>query len=122
MCDAVETVIVAETTDHEQSRGRSARNPTPSSKAQDNQQADVEIIAATKKPTKNTKRTTPAGGEDGLDTSRKSSKYGDALLEIMQRLMEQVVELKRESKEQQASIQELQHQHQGSQQQSQAAV
>ncbi|KAH7012508.1 uncharacterized protein B0I36DRAFT_339502 [Microdochium trichocladiopsis] len=100
MSNAMEIVIVAETTDHEQSRRRSARNPTPSAEAQDNQQEDVEIIAATKKPTKNTKRTTPAGGEDGLDTSRKSSTYGDTLLEMMQRLMEQ-----------QATIQELQHQH-----------
>ncbi|EGY20904.1 uncharacterized protein VDAG_02428 [Verticillium dahliae VdLs.17] len=103
-------------------RLRSTRNPTPSAKAQDNQQADGESVASTKKPTKNAKRTAPAGGEDGLDTGRKSSTYGDALLEMMQRLMEQVAELKRESKEQQATIQELQHQHQGSQQQSEAVV
>lgn len=83
---------------------------------------DGEIIVATKKPTKNAKRTTPAGGEDGSDTSRKSSAYGDALLEMMQRLMEQVAELKREGQEQQATIQKLQHEHQGSQQQSQAAI
>ncbi|KEY65225.1 hypothetical protein S7711_11582 [Stachybotrys chartarum IBT 7711] len=122
MSDAVETVIVAETTDNEEPQRRSARNPTPSAKAQDNQQANGEIIAATKKPTKNAKRTTPAGGEDGLDGSRKNSTYGDALLGMMHKLMEQVEELKREGKEQRTTIQKLQHEYQGIRQQSQAAV
>jgi hypothetical protein len=95
-------------TDNEEPRRRSARNPTPSAKAQDKQPANGEIIAATEKPTKNAKRTTAAGGEDGSDASRKNATYGDALLEMMHRLMEQVEELKREGKEQRTAIQRLQ--------------
>ncbi|EEY19817.1 conserved hypothetical protein [Verticillium alfalfae VaMs.102] len=86
-------MIVAETTDYGPSRRRSARNPTTSSKVQDNLRADENGFIAARNPSKNTKRTTAAGIKVGLDASKKTSTYGDALLETLQRLRAQVAEL-----------------------------
>jgi hypothetical protein len=77
--------------------------------------SDVAVV--TKKPTKTTERATVIGGQDGVDTSGKSGVFGDSLMETLQRLLEQVRELKREGKEQQATIQELHRIHQDPRQQ-----
>jgi hypothetical protein len=97
MSDAVETVIVAETTDHELSRRRSARNPTPSAKLQDNQQADSEVIAVIaviKKPIKNTKRTTAEQGgpapEPGDPTTQRQLQDTERQLKEVREQLEEI--------------------------------
>ncbi|KAM0269035.1 hypothetical protein ACHAQH_009852 [Verticillium albo-atrum] len=99
---------MAEPTDHESGPRRSNRNPTLTTKAHDNLQADDEIILTAKRTTKNGKRTATTIGNDGEEPKKKSNAYGDAMLKMMQKGLAQMEDMQKEGKEQQATIQELQ--------------
>ncbi|KAM0269842.1 hypothetical protein ACHAQH_009636 [Verticillium albo-atrum] len=88
---------MAEPTDHESGPRRSNRNPTLTTKAHDNLQADDEIILKAKRTTKNGTRT--ATTMDGEESKKKSNAYGDAMLKLMQKVLAQMEDMQKEGKE-----------------------
>ncbi|KAM0271651.1 hypothetical protein ACHAQH_009006 [Verticillium albo-atrum] len=105
MSDAAGTGNVAEPTDHEPAPRRSNRNPTLTTKAHDNLQADDDIILTATKTTKTGKRTATTVGNDGEEPKKKSNAYGDAMLKMMQKVLAQMEDLQKEGRKQQEKIQ-----------------